>query len=70
MGPTGIQRLLKKLSEGASLLQSGQVYNYALAILLYTALISLQLRETGSIEMLFILPLLILLFNNPSQRTA
>jgi len=69
VGPTGIQRLLKKLSEGASLLQSGQVYNYALAILLYTALISLQLRETGSIEMLFILPLLILLFNNP-QRTA
>ncbi len=70
VGPTGIQRLLKTLTQGASQLQSGQVYNYALAVLLYTTLISLGLGENTSAETLFILPVLLVLLSGPSTRSA
>lgn len=70
VGPTGIQRLLKTLTQGASQLQSGQVYNYALAVLLYTTLISLGLGENTSAETLFILPVLLVLLSGQSTKSA
>lgn len=66
-GPTGIQRLLKTLTQNASHLQSGQVYNYALAVLLYTTLISLEAQNSASVEILFMLPILIFFFNSPKR---
>ena len=70
VGPTGIKRLVRKLTQGASQLQSGQVYNYALAVLLYTTLISLQLHTEIGTEALFMLPLMMVLLSSPKTRAA
>lgn len=70
VGPTGIQRLLTSLTQGASQLQSGQVYNYALAVLLYTAVISLGVGENTSTETLLILPILLLVVGSRASKAA
>lgn len=59
-GPTGIIKLFKYLTSELSQLQSGQVYNYALAIILFTTLISLNLESFS--DTLFILPAIIFFF--------
>jgi NADH-ubiquinone oxidoreductase chain 5 len=36
VGPTGIVKVLSKLSKGASEIQSGQIYHYSLTIIIGT----------------------------------
>jgi NADH-ubiquinone oxidoreductase chain 5 len=59
-GPTGIKRALKNITQGGSSLQSGQVYNYALAVILFTAIVSININ-TG-LEIILLLPIFIILF--------
>ena len=41
VGPTGIQNVFVYLSKQASRLQSGQVYNYALAIIIFVTILTI-----------------------------
>jgi NADH-ubiquinone oxidoreductase chain 5 len=59
-GPTGISRIITSISLQVSHLQSGQVYNYALAILIFTSLFALPLPTT---DLFFLIPLFIITYS-------
>ena len=63
IGPTGITIIIKKASSHMSKLQSGQVYNYALCVLVFTTLyIYYATMGNINVEFLIIIPLFLILF--------